>query len=377
VFDEDLKAVMKRFPSSLPKEYENNRFLKSLPIGTALIGDRSEESNRAFVIRIRPRFSQHEGREIGTIEPGEKMEAGKLAELVGKKLEDMGELSLIKVNEIVDTYTRRYGEKIDADEIIESVRKAKGAELTEDRLIIPGFEKRLERMEELEKGQKALAVRIDENQAKTRAEKMRHKKTLGLFGNEEKVKELKLVYELVYRVKYDLMLESGGYRPMSLYLDPDFELYYWDKSLKKTKDMKVVADTDEKRMRVLKELRRTDNAGKIADRTRMPLQTVTKSLRGLVDDGLVELKDSRYRLRRKLDVLGIEPQNLAIDDRLSFAKPDKYELEEYEIDKKKLLKIPSIFGNVKVRDFETVFKPVWKVTFESKTGLRVEKIDAL
>ena len=164
---------------------------------------------------------------------------------------------------------------------------------------------------------------------------------------------------------------------MSMYLDPDFELYYWDKSLKKTRDMKIVAETDEKRMRVLKELRRTDNAGKIADRTRIPLQTVTKSLRGLIDDGLVELKDSRYRLRRKLDVLGIEPQNLAIDDRLSFAKPDKYELEEYEIDKKKLLRIPSIFGNVKVRDFEMVFKPVWKVTFESRTGLRVEKIDAL
>ena len=41
VFDEDLHAVMKRMPTLVPPEYEKSRFLKTLPVGIALVGDRS------------------------------------------------------------------------------------------------------------------------------------------------------------------------------------------------------------------------------------------------------------------------------------------------------------------------------------------------
>jgi len=378
VFDEDLKAVMKRFPTSLPKEYEKNRFLKTLPIGIALVGDRSEESNRAFVVKIRPRFSQHEGREIGTIEVGEKLDINRLVDLIGKKLEEMGQLSLLKVDEILDTFKRRYGEEIDNDEVIDRVCKLKGAVLEESAIVIPGFEKRIEAREEMEKGQKAFVSKIDESQAKARAERMRQKKTLGLFGREEKLKELRLVYEPVYKVKYELVLDSGGYKPLTMYVDSDYEFYYWDKSLKKTKDMKELVDLDEKRMRVLTALGKSDDPKKIADKTRLTAQAVMKYLREFADSGLVDFKDGKYRSRKRFDDLRVEPSSFAaLDDKLSFTKPEKYNLEEYEMDKKKLLKIPSLFGRVRVKDFEIIFKPVWKVTFESSAGLRIEKIDAI
>jgi hypothetical protein len=102
-----------------------------------------------------------------------------------------------------------------------------------------------------------------------------------------------------------------------------------------------------------------------------------KYLREFADSGLVDFKDGKYRARKKFDDLRIEPSSFVLDNRLSFAKPERYDLEEYEVDKKKLLKIPALFGQVRVKDFEMVFKPVWKVTFESSAGLRVEKIDAL
>ena len=49
VFDEDLKAVLKRTPTLVPKDYRSPEFIRTLPIGIALIGDRSEQTSRAFV----------------------------------------------------------------------------------------------------------------------------------------------------------------------------------------------------------------------------------------------------------------------------------------------------------------------------------------
>ena len=63
VFSDDVRAVEKRMPTVLPKEY-TGVFVKRLPIAVALLGDRADTTSRAFLLRIRPRRSQHEGREI-------------------------------------------------------------------------------------------------------------------------------------------------------------------------------------------------------------------------------------------------------------------------------------------------------------------------
>ena len=142
--------------------------------------------------------------------------------------------------------------------------------------------------------------------------------------------------------------------------------------------MKELVDLDEKRMRVLTVLSKTDDPKKIADRTKLTTQAVMKYLREFADSGLVDFKDKKYKQRKRFEDLRIDPSSFAVlDDKLSFTKPERYDLEEYEMDKKKLLKIPSLFGRVRVKDFEVIFKPVWRVTFESSAGLRVEKIDAI
>jgi predicted transcriptional regulator len=63
VYDDDIKAVIRRMPSEMPAMYKDARFIKSLPIGMTLIGDKQEQTSRAFLAQIRPRISQHEGRE--------------------------------------------------------------------------------------------------------------------------------------------------------------------------------------------------------------------------------------------------------------------------------------------------------------------------
>ncbi|NPA76782.1 MAG: ATP-binding protein [Candidatus Diapherotrites archaeon] len=63
VFTDDVRAVEKRMPTVLPKEYQGV-FVKRLPIGVAIVGDRADTTSRALLVRVRPRRSQHEGREI-------------------------------------------------------------------------------------------------------------------------------------------------------------------------------------------------------------------------------------------------------------------------------------------------------------------------
>jgi hypothetical protein len=68
VFDDDIKAVYRRAPTIIPMQYKRSNFIKTMPIGVGMVADRSEETSRAFVMRIRPRMSQHEGREAETSE---------------------------------------------------------------------------------------------------------------------------------------------------------------------------------------------------------------------------------------------------------------------------------------------------------------------
>jgi len=67
VFGEDVKAVEKRMPTILPKEYSGVK-MRRLPVGVAIVGDRSDATSRAFIMRVRPRKSQHEGREVAVDE---------------------------------------------------------------------------------------------------------------------------------------------------------------------------------------------------------------------------------------------------------------------------------------------------------------------
>ncbi len=102
VFSDDVKAVEKRMPTVLPKEY-TGVFVKRLPIGVALVGDRADTTSRAFLVRIRPRRSQHEGREIAvdmtasrpTVPPAE--ERGELPE--GGKKEKVQDTNMVIARE--------------------------------------------------------------------------------------------------------------------------------------------------------------------------------------------------------------------------------------------------------------------------------------
>lgn len=61
-FYDDIAAYRARVPSNSPIELSDQSFIRRLPVGAAIIADQSPETERAFVMYVRPRISEHAGR---------------------------------------------------------------------------------------------------------------------------------------------------------------------------------------------------------------------------------------------------------------------------------------------------------------------------
>ncbi|MBS7250595.1 MAG: DUF87 domain-containing protein [Candidatus Freyarchaeota archaeon] len=62
-YEPDIIAFTKRSPAEVPVEIKDSGFIRNIPVGMTIVSDESITSNRALVVKIRPRLSQHSGRE--------------------------------------------------------------------------------------------------------------------------------------------------------------------------------------------------------------------------------------------------------------------------------------------------------------------------
>jgi predicted transcriptional regulator len=104
VYEDDIKAVLRRMPSEVPERFQEDHFIKNLPIGMAILGDKQEETSRCFLVSVRPRISQHEGRErqpILDVDPDEmrKNVKGLIKEKWGKETIDSLEKLIKSINQ--------------------------------------------------------------------------------------------------------------------------------------------------------------------------------------------------------------------------------------------------------------------------------------
>jgi len=116
VYDDDIKAVTRRMPSEMPSAFKNPHFIKNLSIGMAIIGDKQEQTSRAFLTRIRPRISQHEGRErTSTMDLDPGVLRRNIRELVEEKY---GEGHPEELTSMIKSIENEYGISVDLDSII-------------------------------------------------------------------------------------------------------------------------------------------------------------------------------------------------------------------------------------------------------------------
>ncbi|NYZ79693.1 DUF853 family protein [Candidatus Micrarchaeota archaeon] len=382
VFDEDLKAVMKRMPTSIPAEYDNTKFVKTLPIGIALVGDRSDDTSRAFCLQIRPRFSQHEGREIKVGETAEKLEPSKVEEmivsLIFKKLEETGRMSLVKAEETMDAIKRRYDVAVSNEKIIKRLQKEKNCKVEDEFIVIPGFEAQRELESEIGEV-KALTATVTRIEADKLAERNKKKKSLGLFGKDEEITDVRMVYEPAYRVRFNIKLDKG-YSPKTIIVSPDYEVYYYDNGLKKTKDVHELIELNEKTISALNALqKRSGDAKRIAEEASITPQAATKSLNELVNRGLVVKREKEFVIARRLDVpSNLNDKKFALESKISEGAAQKgVELEKTASDERFISAIPGMFSDCEVTAVERVLKPAWRVTYVSGDEVRVQKFDAI
>ncbi|MHA1231310.1 MAG: ATP-binding protein [Candidatus Helarchaeota archaeon] len=62
-YKSDITALVSRIPGDIPKEIDKTSFFRSMAVGSGIIADESITTSRCFCIHVRPRCSQHAGRE--------------------------------------------------------------------------------------------------------------------------------------------------------------------------------------------------------------------------------------------------------------------------------------------------------------------------
>lgn len=129
VFNDDIHAIQKRMPAIIPKEYRAPNFIKTLPFATALCGERSEETSRAFILRAGPRTSQHEGRDAETVREIPKrsnLEILNIAtDMIYKELQKTKEIRVDYAKDILDVVNIKYKSVVSFDQVLEKLFEKK------------------------------------------------------------------------------------------------------------------------------------------------------------------------------------------------------------------------------------------------------------
>lgn len=403
IFDDDIKAVYKRTPTIIPNRFRKPTFLKTLPIGVALAGDRTEETTRAFVLKVRPRLSQHEGRDATTIESAAELsveELEKLAlEMAKASLEKEGLLPLEHINALVDTLNTKYKGQVDYEKILKELEKqdflvdrkeqtisVKGFEKPEEKNIVEEIEESIEAIEKQQEKPSteetelvALPASVMEVQAKKLADKFRQKKLLGVFGKEEKLKDLRLQHRTIYRVKFNEFNRRNEFAENECFVDSvtgEF-VHFKGGTFLESKGLKKLYDLKEEEVHTLLALKE----GKLP---RQDFENTFKKMsEKLVKKGIVGIEENRgvkkYFLKQDFD-LPKDPKDefLTSMGKLRFVKAQAVGREQERYSRTQIVEmLQKLWPNVIVKKIDEVNRPVYEALYELNGKTRAVRIDAV
>ncbi len=393
-FDDDIKAVFKRMPAEIPKEY-SSRFIKTLPIGHCLVGDRSDYTNRVFAMKLRPRFSQHEGRETRSVDFEETISPeqveGLVVKMVRKQLSDFSRVNLSKIDQLVRTINKRYGTKIAPKKIVSALEGE--AVVENEQLVLKEVAEQDAASEEEETvpepapGEKLLVFNasVSEEQAKGLALKHRKKKLLGLFGDEESLKGFELEYWPIYKVEYDYY-QGKGFKRSACYVDgmTGELLSVGKRGMATTHGVSKLVAMNKSKRKIVQALRKGKQATAkgIAGVAGVTETTARTNVEELVRDGIVAASDKgrarTYSLHEQFDL----PPKITTPEYTTLESA--FVLEEASghvptprITREAVEDIPALFGEVKIRGVSFVYRPVYHAMFASVKGPRNVYIDGM
>jgi hypothetical protein len=434
IFDDDIKAIYKRTPTIIPGKYKRSSFIKTLPVGVALSGDRSEETSRAFIMAIRPRLSQHEGRDAETVSLKEKLDPEKVKELIVEVLyRDLlkeRELDLDKVENVIETLNAKYKSNIGVDDILAAL-KVRGVVATAksilldnadtqdsmlDQLALQEGEETLEAVKQ-EAGTvvagteaigkatempakirdklrqestelRSLPVRVSQNDAARIADAVRKKRVFGIIGDEEKIKDARLKYYTLWKVGYDVVSGRGEFLSRECFIDSvsgEFVHFVKDRFVE-SNGLKWYFGLNEEEINVFRLLSGAEaSIDEIMGKTQFTEGKVVRILKKFADSKMigatVEGKTGKkfYWLKEKIDLPPHERHELLESlSRVPFVKAEALAMERPTFNREQVPEIlRKLWKNVVVKRIDEVYKPVWEVMLESGSNQRIVVVDAV
>ncbi|MEI7961462.1 MAG: DUF87 domain-containing protein [archaeon] len=439
VFDDDIKAIYKRTPTIVPGAYKRGSFIKTMPVGIALTGDRSETTSRAFIMSIRPRMSQHEGRDAETTDVKQELETEQVqilaTNIVLRQLEKDPSISFDSINETLDTLNNTYKKKVGIEEILEALKK-KGIDVGENSVYAKGVleEMQNEKDEALaeKESEEALEKEIANDEASQEelspAQKRKLPKDVEEFG--EKIQEFEERIELtalqsaideqrarkillgfatkrfifadeildrvmlkhapIYKVRYKYFNHKDAFHVGEAFIDSlTGEFIHDDRGkIRESKGLPILLELSEAETTVLKlvaEKRRT--AKDSAELMRMEEGNARRILEGLAKKGFIAAIDDgkgkiHYAPSNKLEMdLPPHPLHEMME---SMGKRPITELNSASVVPAKLSEkeipelLKKLWGNIAVKEVTQIFMPIWEGVLKKKTGEeRIVMIDAI
>ncbi len=418
IFDDDIKAVTKRTPTIIPMKYKHSYFLKTLPVGTALVGDRREETNRAFVLKIRPRMSQHEGRDAETGERKRELSETDVqqlgVEMLITKLEKNGLLGKEMIDQVVQTLNQKYGQHVLLSNVLDELEQ-RGAEINpqdasikwppfytsesaEEKAVVSPKRVRAKVAEQLTKliqppreeeetSLQAYPITLSQQAIVEKLVRASKKNLLGLGKPIEKLEEVNLVYAPILRVKYRQFTGKTTFVARECFIDAEKGefLHFLKNRFVSSTGLRAVAGLDEQDMKILRLLYHhpNQNISGLEKRLNLEQKLVKHSLVKLVDRRLIRAKGEErnpvFSVENSLDIPVVgDEKALSSLQSLKLVNVSNIQRERTRISEEKIHTLLStLWPHVMVESVSEIYRPLFETMLVNpKTGEhRVVRLD--
>ena len=408
VFNDDIHAVQKRMPAIIPDQYKDPNFIKTIPVGVALTGDRGDETKRAFILKVKPRASQHEGRDAETIREVPKLSKKEIinfsSDMIYKKLLSSKTLKISDAKDILDVINSKYNSEVTFEELLISlskmgvVEKNKILEFAEkkQKTEIPKEEiKEINQAIELANQPEEFTEQLENTITPETLEpetvpilpsrisreiainiaKRTNKRSLLFLKEEEFITEIKTIYREIYKIHYNIFDDEENYTKAICYIDSvtgEF-LHYDGFKFKESTGFEIVDELSSDDVVILDSLDKWKTIKELAINLEAKDEEIKEDLIALVDKDLVDVsvinKQEKFKIKKGIDVpfssrysILSSINNLPLRKQLISKTDIDTEISEEEISKR----LEKLWCDIEIENIEKIYWPIWDITSRDK-----------
>jgi len=397
IFNDDIHAIQKRMPAIIPEPYKHPNFVKTLPFATALVGDRSEETSRAFILKIRPRASQHEGRDVETIRniPSitQLQAISIVVKMIIKKMEPSKELEINRAKDVLDAVNVKYHKNVLWEEALEKlgtkgIVESEGQLIFGEKAVIVGHEDFTEISENIvsteqetkeekvldqvistkPRSYNCLPLRISKIDAESIARSCVKNKFL-FFRASESIQSISLTYRPIYKIDYNLYNEAGMFVKKTCYIDSvtgEF-LHFVNSEFRESKGVSLLSELSEMDLELLYLLEKPKVLSGLAETIDLQESEIARRISFFKENSIVDhiIKKDRhiYKLSKNFDLpfdAGHKILSSLADIPLKKEFVDAVENTKFAISEVYSY-LEKLWGDIEFIGLEEVYWPVWHV----------------